>query len=225
MPNGLPGPLRLTTFFLLAFAAAQQQQSRKDGSQSSPPENAALRQLTQTNPHSNVDPQLHKNGKYTSSISDDERAVATLAPAGLRPAVRAPPARSAAGSSAGLAQPLRARKLQDWEVENFVLLATVDGSIYARDRNTGKELWKFYSEDPMVQTKYNRDPSSNQDGEDTNDDFMWIVEPNDGGSLYAFIPGPDAGIQKLPMTVRQLAEVLDFPILQLTRTEWLGKAS
>jgi serine/threonine-protein kinase/endoribonuclease IRE1 len=211
MPNGLPGPLRLTTFFLLAFAAAQQQQSRKDGSRSSPPENAALRPLTKPDPLQppNVDSPTYKNGKYTSSISDDERAVATLAPAGLRPAVRAPPAsRSAAGSSAGLAQPLHARKLQDWEVENFVLMATVDGSIYARDRNTGKELWKFFSEDPMVQTKYNRDPASNHDGEDTNDDFMWIVEPSDGGSLYAFMPGPDTGIQKLPMTVRQLADFL-----------------
>jgi serine/threonine-protein kinase/endoribonuclease IRE1 len=211
MPNGLPGPLRLTTFFLLAFAAAQQQQSRKDGSRSSPPENAALRQLTKTNPlqHPNVNSQTYKNGKYTSSISDDERAVATLAPAGLRPAVRAPPApRSAAGSSAGLAQPLQARKLQDWEVENFVLMATVDGSIYARDRNTGKELWKFFSEDPMVQTKYNRDPAADHDGEDTNEDFMWIVEPSDGGSLYAFMPGPDTGIQKLPMTVRELADYL-----------------
>ncbi|QDS72669.1 hypothetical protein FKW77_002850 [Venturia effusa] len=209
MPNGLPGPLRLTTFFLLALAAAQQQQSRKDGSRSSPPENAALPQLTKTDPlqRQNVDSPTYKSGRYTSSISDDERAVATLAPAGLRPAVRAPPAsRSAAGSSAGIAQPLQARRLQDWEVENFVLMATVDGSIYARDRNTGKELWKFHSEDPMVQTKYNRDPASDHDGEDTNDDFMWIVEPSDGGILYTIIPGLNTGIQKLPMTVRELAD-------------------
>lgn len=42
----------------------------------------------------------------------------------------------------GSSQP-SARDLQDWEVEDFVLLATVDGSVWARDRKTGKHKWRM----------------------------------------------------------------------------------
>lgn len=42
----------------------------------------------------------------------------------------------------GSSQP-SARDLQDWEVEDFVLLATVDGSVWARDRKTGKQKWRM----------------------------------------------------------------------------------
>jgi serine/threonine-protein kinase/endoribonuclease IRE1 len=215
--------LRFTTLLLpfLAFAAAQQQHPPQKGNgndhglghghRSSPQENAALRPNTLSKSGDlplRFDTSTFKRGKYTSSISDNKRAVATLAPADLNPAVRAPSARSAAGPSGGLATPPRARSLQDWEVENFVLLATVDGSIYARDRTSGKELWKFYSERPMVETTYHRLNNTGTKGRREKGDYMWIVEPNEDGSLYVFIPGPDAGIQKLGMTVKQLAEVL-----------------
>jgi len=205
MPNGL----RITSFLLLAFAAAQQQHPQ-NGYGSSPHENAALRPNTLRQPGElplRVDTSTFKRGRSTSSVLQNKRAVATTAPADLNPAVRAPPARSAAGPSGGLTSPSRARSLQDWEVENFVLLATVDGSIYARDRRTGEELWKFYSERPMVETVYYRNDSRTS-GKHRKDDYMWIVEPNEDGSLYVFIPGPDAGIQKLGMTVKELAEVL-----------------
>jgi serine/threonine-protein kinase/endoribonuclease IRE1 len=218
----MPNALRFTTLLLLAFAAAQQQhqpqngngngnvnnQAQGKGHRSSPQENAALRPNTLSKSGDlplRVDTSTFKRGKYTSPIQDNKRAVATLAPADLNPAVHTPSARSAAGPSGGLATPPRARSLQDWEVENFVLLATVDGSIYARDRNSGKELWKFHSERPMVETVYHR---HNDSGRREKGDYMWIVEPNEDGSLYVFIPGPDAGIQKLGMTVKQLAEVL-----------------
>jgi serine/threonine-protein kinase/endoribonuclease IRE1 len=217
MPNALPAPLRITALLLFAFAAAQQQLPQDplhNAYRSSPPENAALRPITLSSALTEgaVDPnpghQRRKNTIHTSSAfsSGNERAVATLAPA-IEPAVRAPPAKPAAGPTRGLSSRPRARSLQDWEVENFVLLATVDGSIYARDRNTGRELWKFYSERPMVETIYHRKRSNVADG-DEKDDFMWIVEPNQDGSLYVFVPGPNAGIQKLGLTVKQLAEEL-----------------
>jgi serine/threonine-protein kinase/endoribonuclease IRE1 len=139
-----------------------------------------------------------------SSAFDNKRAVATLAPVGHSdPAVRAPPAKPATGPSKGP----QARSLRDWEVEDMVLLATVDGSIYARDRGSGKELWKFYSERPMVETTYH---SRSADDDPEADDFTWIVEPNQDGSLYIFVPGPNAGIQKLGLTVKQLAELSPY---------------
>ena len=38
------------------------------------------------------------------------------------------------------------------------------------------------------------------------DDFLWIVEPSQDGSLYIYSPGPDAGLQKLGLTVKQLVD-------------------
>jgi serine/threonine-protein kinase/endoribonuclease IRE1 len=196
----IPSPRRITTFYLLALASAQQQHSQ-DAHRNSPQENPALRPITAN----------------TNPSSKNERAVATFAPAAIEAAVRAsPPADSAAARAspqAGLSSRSRgARSLQDWEVENFVLLATVDGSIYARDRNTGQELWKFHTEAPMVETTYHRrSENSGQDSSDPSDDkdqWMWIVEPNQDGSLYVFIPGPGAGIQKLGPTVKELADQL-----------------
>lgn len=71
---------------------------------------------------------------------NDASALATLALAGSGRAVRAPPVQ-ASSTAAGLASQLHARSLQDWEVEDFVLLATVDGTIHARDRKTGTARW------------------------------------------------------------------------------------
>ena len=204
MPNGPTNPLRLATYLLLALAAAQQQQPLLHGYRNSPQENSALRPLTPSPPGDaslNLNPDDYNGKATTPQTSDNKRAVATYAPAGPDPAVRDPPVRSAA------ARQSRARSLQDWEVENFVLLATVDGSIYARDRNNGKELWKFHSERPMVETIYHRrkDPATIVA---TEDDYMWIVEPSQDGTLYIFTPGPEVQLQKLGLTVKQLADEL-----------------
>ncbi|MBE3112211.1 MAG: hypothetical protein IMZ46_17180, partial [Acidobacteria bacterium] len=84
-------------------------------------------------------------------IPNDASALATLAPA--QPAVRAPPAglRPAAPhapGATGLSSPPSARSLADWEVEDFVLLATVDGDLYASDRKTGERRWQLEVERP-----------------------------------------------------------------------------
>ena len=228
MPNGLAGPFRLTLYSLFALAAAQQQLPRQDGFRGSPPENAALRQLTQTpknnnnnnnnanNAQSLAHTPTNRRGKSTDHAkhhhfihpsSKDERAVATLAPAGhTGPAVRAPSPRSAAGTASAGLQTVRARRLQDWEVEDFVLLATVDGSIYARGRESGKELWKFHSDRDMVEVSYAKNRFKDYDGMGGEEDIMWIVEPSNGGSIYIFVPGAGGGVQKWDMSVKQLAD-------------------
>jgi serine/threonine-protein kinase/endoribonuclease IRE1 len=178
--------LRGVAVLLLALANAQQQQLQHDRSSH----------------HELPDVGLLTHDR----VSKSERAVATLAPAAFD-AVRAPPtAKSAAGpDSRGAISsgPPRARSLRDWEVENFVLLATVDGSIYARDRSTGNELWEFHSERPMVETVYH-----DRKGNPEDKNWTWIVEPDQDGSLYVFVRGLNQGIQKLGPTVRELAENL-----------------
>jgi serine/threonine-protein kinase/endoribonuclease IRE1 len=110
--------------------------------------------------------------------SNDASALATLALAGSGRAVRAPP-NQASSTAAGLASPLHARSLQDWEVEDFVLLATVDGTIHARDRKTGNARWALeVPSSPVVESIYHRANRSSFDDTEPEDDFLWIVEPS-----------------------------------------------
>ncbi|KAI9850564.1 MAG: bifunctional endoribonuclease/protein kinase ire1 [Thelocarpon superellum] len=139
--------------------------------------------------------------------SDDASAITTLAPASLHTAVRAPPDRSTV-KPAGLSSLLNARSLQDWEVEDFVLLATVDGTIHARDRKTGAPRWALEVDRPMVETTYHRHNRSAGGAYRPEDDFLWIVEPNRDGSLYIYTPGPDPALQELGLTVKKLVEEL-----------------
>jgi serine/threonine-protein kinase/endoribonuclease IRE1 len=137
---------------------------------------------------------------------NDASALATLALAGSGRAVRAPPVQ-ASSTSAGLASQLHARSLQDWEVEDFVLLATVDGTIHARDRKTGAARWALeVPSSPVVESIYHRANRSSFDDTEPEDDFLWIVEPSQDGSLYIYSPAPDAGLQKLGLTVKQLVD-------------------
>jgi serine/threonine-protein kinase/endoribonuclease IRE1 len=107
--------------------------------------------------------------------SNDASALATLALAGSGRAVRAPPVR-ASSTAAGLASQLHARSLQDWEVEDFVLLATVDGTIHARDRKTGSSRWALeVPSSPLVESIYHRANRSSFDEPQPEDDFLWIV--------------------------------------------------
>ncbi|KAI9782182.1 MAG: bifunctional endoribonuclease/protein kinase ire1 [Peltula sp. TS41687] len=145
------------------------------------------------------------HGDLNAVISSDASAVATLAPAHHKNAVRAPPAGPTGKSLTALSTPLDARSLQDWEVEDFVLLATVDGTIHARDRKTGAPRWALEMDRPMVEATYYR---PNQSAVDERDDLLWIVEPTKDGDLYIYRSDPRPGLQKLGLTVRKLVEEL-----------------
>jgi serine/threonine-protein kinase/endoribonuclease IRE1 len=136
---------------------------------------------------------------YTPLLSQNVRAVATKVPsAPAISAVRAHPARYAA--SGGLVP--SARSLHDWEVEDFVLLATVDGHIHARDRYNGEEIWEL-SGKPMLETIYNTSTGKTFPQDQP---FVWIVEPREDGALYLLQPGPHPTLTHLGVTVKQLAE-------------------
>jgi serine/threonine-protein kinase/endoribonuclease IRE1 len=141
--------------------------------------------------------------QYTPILAQNERAVATKvssAPANI--AVRARPG---TGAASGVLAP-SARSLQDWEVEDFVLLATVDGHIHARDRYNGEEIWEIAGK-PMLETIYNGSEGrvSLQD-----QPFVWIVEPREDGALYVLLPGPYPVLQSLGLTVKQLTDIAPY---------------
>ncbi|KAI9832417.1 MAG: hypothetical protein M1819_004406 [Sarea resinae] len=211
-----PGALRavhaaiLSFLFILPLLVAGQQQQQRVKNGESPREPAASDTCSSQDASAFARRHFdssHKFLKDTAVISHTENAVATLAPAALQDAARAPPARFT-GQSAGLSSLLQARSLLDWAVEDLVLLATLDGSLYARDRYTGAARWTLEVDKPMIETIYYRKNDSMDGDRQPENDFEWIVEPSRDGKLYIYTPGPDAGLQKLDLTVKKLVEGL-----------------
>lgn len=192
--------------FLVSSQRLSQQPNRK-----SPHEHPTIDHHTQSpssgsHDESTFETTNYKHLKDTALNQRKASAVATspLALAGEDRAVRAVQPARGSGKSAGLTTPLNARSLQDWEVEDFVLLATVDGSIHARDRKTGAPKWKLEVDKPMVETTYNVPKNSLLDGSKPEYDFLWIVEPSRDGDIYIYNQGGLGGLQKLHLTVKQL---------------------
>ena len=174
--------------------------------------NAQQKRLTQQKhalaPHGKST--FYEEVNHNSFDNHDVRAIATtLAPASER-AVGAPPAKRSPGSSGGLSSRLSARSLQDWDVEDVVLLATVDGKIYARDRRTGAPRWELEADRSVVETIYHPRNKSIDGSTPVNDEYVWIVEPSQDGALYGYMPGVSFGVQKLPLTIKQLHELTPF---------------
>ena len=155
-------------------------------------------------------PEIDANLRYrkkTEMITTNDKSIATLAPARINQAVRAPPVSSR--EPAGLSSLLQARSLQDWEVEDIFLLATLDGVIHARDRDTGIEKWALGIPDtPMVETIHHRQRDGNRSSDESNlieDNYMFVVEPSKDGNLYIQHKDPAIGLQRLGITVKSLA--------------------
>ncbi|TDZ36019.1 Serine/threonine-protein kinase/endoribonuclease IRE1 [Colletotrichum spinosum] len=160
-------------------------------------------------------------------ITYDASAVATLAPA---QSVRAPnlsghrPIASRVGGD-GLSTQHHARSLGDWEVEDFVLMATVDGSLYASDRKSAAVRWHVEAEESMVETKHYRLDASDED-EDYNfiDHYVWAIEPNRDGEIFYWVPGAsEPRLLPTGLTMKQMvdegASALDNPPIVYTGTK------
>lgn len=169
----------------------------------------------------NIDP-ITKRRKSTELSKEDDTNIA-IARAQSDAAFRAPLAKSSEPSRRSSLSV--ARSLHDWEVENVVLLATIDGAIHARDRKTGQERWALVPDSPMIETINHRQNRSDYDDDSAQDDeFMFIVEPSKDGNLYIQYSDPKKGLQKLDATVRSLAattpqEVDDPPLMYVASQE------
>lgn len=199
------------SLLILPFLVTSQQLPQQQHNLNSPKEHLAVDHTTHprssgSHDDSTFETTNYKHLKDTTLNQGKASAVATnpLALAGEDRAVRAVQPARGSGKSAGLTTPLNARSLQDWEVEDFVLLATVDGSIHARDRKTGAPKWKLEVDRPMVETTYHVPNNSLLDGSKPEYDFLWIVEPSRDGDIYIYNQGGLGGLQKLHLTVKQL---------------------
>lgn len=99
------------------------------------------------------------------------------------------------------------RTLKDWKLSDIAIVATLDGSLHALERESGETRWTIASADATIKSiqaaTYN---DSVLDGQrDT-----WIVEPIDDGCLYTF--NTKEGLYKLPFGIKQLVENSPFTV-------------
>lgn len=158
--------------------------------------------------HLTHDPSRNNNPRIYTPNLNDARAVATLAPV---QSVRAPPSRhrlSTRPDGSGISTPPRARSLEEWEVEDFILLATVDGDLFAADRHTGVVRWHLEVDQPMVETVHYRLNTSDLDSDHRPvDHYVWAIEPTRDGSLYIWMPGaPDPALVPTGLTMKSLVD-------------------
>jgi serine/threonine-protein kinase/endoribonuclease IRE1 len=211
--------------------AAQQQQSPERVHGRSPSERGRVHTVLHPNHNHNDEPSLEgldtaaKQRAVTRIHAKDERAVGTIVPSAPAYAVGAQYGKDAAGSGA-LTPP--GRSIDDWTIEDFMLLATVDGHIHARNRYNGMQIWELDVGRPMLETIYNTNNDSDPTDGWRNKPFIWIVEPKEDGALYILTPGQsNPTLQSLGLTVKQLAEELnpyaseDPPVVYTSKKESL----
>nr|OQO20350.1 hypothetical protein B0A51_12014 [Rachicladosporium sp. CCFEE 5018] len=206
------------TLLVPTFVAALQQQSQHAYPSPSAPLDAAAAtaQRCYDEAADSLNTRMSEHRSFRDTYPDkartthSARALATLSPAESDPAVRAPPA-SRSAATAGLGSRHLARSLQDWQVEDIILLATVDGSIHARDRTNFAHRWQLQSDEPMVETVYHRNNRSVDEHGVVHEDPLWIVEPSQDGSIYMYSPGSGVkGMQRLGFTVKELADLSPY---------------
>ncbi|KAI0175507.1 hypothetical protein GGR52DRAFT_315251 [Hypoxylon sp. FL1284] len=152
---------------------------------------------------------------------DDASALATLAPGSPVRAPGSPRHLPSLLAGAGLSSPHTARSLEKWEVEDYILLATVDGHLYAVNRESGDERWHLQVEQPIVETIHHRlnasvadDHAGHHDHDGAHeydhhplDDYIWAVEPTQNGAVYVWSPsGFGTGLMSTGFTMKQLVE-------------------
>jgi serine/threonine-protein kinase/endoribonuclease IRE1 len=211
-PGAGPALIFALLFIPSILVAAQQQQPLEHHARNRSPSAGARVEHARIIPPHHHDHKPSRDGsvsdaerrqQYTPILAQNERALATKVSSA--PAISAVRARHGAGAASGVLAP-SARSLNDWEVEDFVLLATVDGHIHARDRYNGEEIWEIAGK-PMLETIYNVSEGrvSLQD-----QPFVWIVEPREEGALYVLLPGPYPVLQSLGLTVKQLTDIAPY---------------
>jgi serine/threonine-protein kinase/endoribonuclease IRE1 len=138
---------------------------------------------------SSFDDSTNDSKRLRDNAADAVRALATFAP----PAQKREVEHRAGGAGVILSGDMGQRSLNEWEIDDFVLLATVDGTLHARERKSGARRWEVFADDPVVQTIYHRANNSDTKEWIPDDNVFWIVEPVQDGALFFFTP--DNGLQ------------------------------
>ena len=139
------------------------------------------------------------NNTNTKNTTAPDLSVRAPSPAHRDPApLSGSELNSNSGLAGALASPHIARSLVDWEVEDYVLLATVNGDLHSVHRKTGKTLWHTESDKPVVETVHHRAAVPADDPSYTPlDHWTWAIEPSGDGAIYLMIPGSDDAVKSI----------------------------
>ncbi|KAJ7716548.1 hypothetical protein B0H16DRAFT_1898353 [Mycena metata] len=103
-----------------------------------------------------------------------------------------------------------ANLLEDSDLLDVVLVASVDGKFHALDRFTGRTLWSMASSSvphpstaPLIHTKH-----IDHDPDDTAYQETYIVEPQ-SGDIYV-MPTPSSPLRRFPFSVPELVDMSPF---------------
>ena len=98
-------------------------------------------------------------------------------------------------------QPLAERSLDDWDLNNIILLSDINGSLHCVNRDDGNLIWSLPIDEPLVKIQSNiKDKSAAHN-------ILWFVEPYQDGTLYYF--NSKFGLNKLPTSIKDL--VMESP--------------
>ncbi|KAI0482701.1 hypothetical protein GGR56DRAFT_621241 [Xylariaceae sp. FL0804] len=167
-----------------------------------------------TRDHTTADKNQVDNKPYPSDAS----ALATLAPAKSVRAPISPRQRPSLLAGAGLSSLQPARRLENWEVEDYLLMATVEGHLYAVNRDSGDERWHLEVEQPMIETIQRRPNNSFADSATDPtwhplDEYVWAVEPSQHGAIYVWTPsGYGSGVVNTGLTMKQLVDETPYSV-------------
>jgi hypothetical protein len=87
------------------------------------------------------------------------------------------------------------RALDDWELEDYVLVATIEGDLFALDRYSGVTKWVLDGNGAAVQSRHLQnvapEPTNSSNAQtdpiaDKDQQPRWIVQPVEGGQLFLF---------------------------------------
>ncbi len=149
-----------------------------------------------------------KEGALEDEIDHEHDVIPVKAVAPPAHELRAPsPRRSSILSNVGL--PLQtARSLDDWEVEDFVLMVDVTGKVHARERRSGKSRWVLDIEKPILEAVYDRRNRSNVENRGEIDNYFWMIEPSADGPVLLYTPeGEQPGLGATGYSMKQLVDM------------------
>jgi hypothetical protein len=96
--------------------------------------------------------------------------------------------------------------LDDWVLEDYVLVATIEGNLYALDRYSGATRWVLDGQGAAVRAVGSRhfsDPVNTTKDPSAEQAPRWIVQPVEGGQLFLFDQEFGVLVHPLPISYRR----------------------
>jgi serine/threonine-protein kinase/endoribonuclease IRE1 len=93
-------------------------------------------------------------------------------------------------------------RLENWVLEDYVLVSTVEGELYSLDRHSGDVRWGLSGGEAVVDAVQLEEVGNATNETLAGREPRWIVQPVDGGQLYLF--DKDLGVLVRPFLLSSM---------------------